>query len=76
MVVDHAIDDDDEGAGRAADLKARPAQGGDQDPAMTAVISPACGVAPDAIAMAIASGSATTATVNPAIASSRKNAQL
>ena len=41
---------------------------------MTAVISPACGVAPDAIAMAIASGSATTATVNPAIASSRKNA--
>lgn len=41
-------------------------------PAITAVNIPACGGTPDAIANAMASGSATTPTVSPAIESARK----
>jgi len=46
------------------------------NPPMTAVISPLAGSAPDAIAMAMLSGSATIATVTPAIRSARNNEGL
>ena len=44
-----------------------------KNPAITAVMSPLSGEAPEAIAKAMAKGSATIATVNPAIASLRKS---
>src|SRR3989344_6671374 len=42
-------------------------------PATTAVISPTSGAAPEAMASAMASGRATTATVRPAMASARRS---
>ncbi len=44
-----------------------------RNPPTIAVVSPIAGVAPAAIAIAIDSGSATIATVNPAMASARKS---
>jgi hypothetical protein len=44
-------------------------------PATTAVMRPCAGVTPEAIAIAIASGTATIATVSPAVASARSFAQ-
>ena len=45
-------------------------------PAMIAVVSPVAGLAPEAIAMAIDSGSATSATVTPAKASAANSRAL
>ncbi len=45
-------------------------------PAMIAVKMPACGGTPEAIAKAIASGSATTPTVMPAMTSARRSARV
>ena len=50
-----------------------PPRGEMMNPAMTAVKIPACGGTPDAMAKAIASGTATTPTVAPAIRSALKS---
>jgi hypothetical protein len=66
VALDDAVDDDDEGAGRAADLHVGAAQCEIRKPAMMAVTRPCSGLTPLAMAKAMASGSATTPTVSPA----------
>lgn len=68
--------DDDERPGRAANLCLRAAQRGDQKSATTAQYNPVCGGTPEAMANAIASGSATRPTVMPAIRSERNFLRL
>ena len=66
-LFDHIEGDRDERGGRTSDLHPRAAEGGDQEARDDGSLE--AGVVPEAIASAIASGNATTATVSPAIRS-------
>ena len=73
---DDAGDDDDEGAGRPADLEPRAAERRDEEAGDDRAVEPACGGTPEEMANAIASGSATRPTVTPAIRSATRPAAL
>ena len=73
VLGDHAVDHDDERAGRPADLHPAAAERRDQEPATIAVTSPAAGGAPEAMAIAMLSGIATSATLMPATRSPRNS---
>jgi hypothetical protein len=70
---DHREDHDDEGAGRPADLHPAAADGRDQEPRHDRRHEALAGSAPEAMAMASDSGSATIATVIPARRSARNS---
>jgi hypothetical protein len=68
---DDAGDDDDEGAGGAADLSLGSAKGGDEEAGNNGAVDASLRCQSGAIAKAMASGRATRPTVIPAITSSR-----
>ncbi len=68
-----AVEDDDERPGGPANAHRKPPNAEMMKPPMTAVKMPAWGVAPEAMAKAIASGRATIPTVNPAMTSAAKS---
>ena len=72
MLGNDSSDDDDERAGWPANLRLGAAQRRDQKAGDNRAINPACGETPEAIAKAIASGSATRPTVTPAIRSDKE----
>ena len=74
FALDDGGDEHDEGAGRAADLEAAAAEQRDEKAADDAGAEPALGPSLDAIAIAMHSGKATTATVRPAMASALRSA--